>query len=251
MTDDRCNTGCVRTKDWVISAGFHLALVLSAGWGLSHSVLQAPADKPLDLSISWETDAAPPAEPAPPAASELPQPPQQKVARQSLSPAQPVAVPVAEPVAQPAAQPAPSVTPETPVPASAQPAPSDVAAPAEAPFSAVPAQSAPPVNAPQPSLRTSEQPRWQGQLESLLAKYKHYPRASQRMRQEGIVTVEAHFSATGEVVRCEIVGTSGFKALDDAALQLVRQAADTLRARQQPGRMTELRIPIVYELKES
>lgn len=85
----------------------------------------------------------------------------------------------------------------------------------------------------------------------MLAKYKHYPRVGQRMRQEGVVTVEAHFSATGEIVRCVVVGTSGFKALDEAALQLVQQAADIARARHQPGRATELRIPIVYELKES
>ncbi|HZW14527.1 MAG TPA: TonB family protein [Noviherbaspirillum sp.] len=246
MINTLCGTGHVKAKDWVISAGFHIALVLSVGWGLSHSALLAPADKPLDLSVSWAAEASPPSEPAPPVALEQPQQ-QQKTAVQRLpSPDLPAPASVAQPE-----QPAPSATPEVPTPASVASAPADVAARTEIPPSTVSAETAPPVNVPHPAIKTSELPRWQGQLESLLAKYKHYPRASQRMRQEGVVTVEAHFSAAGEVVRCEVVGTSGFKALDEAALQLVRQAADTLRTRQQPGRATELRIPVVYELTES
>jgi periplasmic protein TonB len=93
--------------------------------------------------------------------------------------------------------------------------------------------------------------RWQAQLESMLRKHKQYPMVARRMRQEGIVTVEAHFSAHGELIRCMVIISSGFKSLDEAALALVRQTADLVRASDQPGRSAELRIPIAFELKES
>lgn len=243
MTGDLYGPARMRAKDWVVSAALHIALVGSAGWALSHSVLDVPAHTPLDLSVGWQTQAAPetaaPEPPAPP--KPTPAAPPKVMPRSTPTP--PLPAPSSAPVAQPAQAAAPDVV----VPAAA----TSSAPVAPAPAQHDPRPSAEPADAPSPVSTTTEQPRWQGQLESMLAKYKHYPRVGQRMRQEGVVTVEAHFSATGEIVRCVVVGTSGFKALDEAALQLVQQAADIARARHQPGRATELRIPIVYELKES
>ncbi len=89
---------------------------------------------------------------------------------------------------------------------------------------------------------------WRADLEALLAANKRYPRQARRMGQQGVVTVHARFAADGELLRCEVAASSGFRALDEAALQLVRSAAEQLRASQAPGRLAEVRVPISYEL---
>jgi len=93
--------------------------------------------------------------------------------------------------------------------------------------------------------------RWHTHLERLMREHKHYPMQARRMRQQGVVTVEARFSAEGELLRCDVAGSSGFRSLDEAALKLVRTAAEALRAHHGPGELAELRIPIAYELSGS
>ena len=89
---------------------------------------------------------------------------------------------------------------------------------------------------------------WRADLEALLASNKRYPRQARRMRQQGVVTVHARFAADGELLRCEVVASSGFRVLDEAALKLVRNAAEQLRSSRAPGRLAEVRVPIAYEL---
>ena len=84
-----------------------------------------------------------------------------------------------------------------------------------------------------------------------MREHKHYPMQARRMRQQGVVTVEARFSADGELLRCDVASSSGFRSLDEAALKLVRAAAEALRAHHGPGELAELRIPIAYELSGS
>jgi len=90
--------------------------------------------------------------------------------------------------------------------------------------------------------------RWRSELEALLLAHKRYPPQARRMGQQGVVTVQAQFAADGELLACAVAASSGFRALDEAALQLVRLAADRLRASSAPGNRAELRIPIFYEL---
>jgi len=90
--------------------------------------------------------------------------------------------------------------------------------------------------------------RWRSELEALLLAHKRYPAQARRMGQQGVVTVQAQFAADGELLACAVAASSGFRALDEAALQLVRLAADRLRASSAPGNRAELRIPIFYEL---
>lgn len=89
---------------------------------------------------------------------------------------------------------------------------------------------------------------WRADLEALLATHKRYPRQARRMGQQGVVTVHARFAADGELLRCEVAASSGFRALDEAALELVRLAAEQLRVNQAPGRLAEVHVPISYEL---
>jgi protein TonB len=218
--------------DWMLSLGLHTLLLAGLAWGISHSPVPSAVHRPLDLSVSWvapEVQTLPP--PAKPVAP-VPQPtrtPVAAVVKREVAPS-PVAAPdvvvASVPVASPPTQP----------PAQVQPV-------AKAMPEATVAPPAP--------VKVDEQPRWHSHLEAMLTKHKHYPTVARRMRQEGVVTVEAHFSPQGDVVRCMVAISSGFKALDEAALQLVRQAAEVTRLHNQPGRVAELRIPIVYELRDS
>jgi TonB family protein len=46
-----------------------------------------------------------------------------------------------------------------------------------------------------------------------------YPPFSVRMKQEGVVSLRLWFSSDGFVVRQELLKTSGFKLLDEAAMK--------------------------------
>lgn len=92
---------------------------------------------------------------------------------------------------------------------------------------------------------------WRGLLNTWLLKHKTYPLSARRMRQEGTVVVQAAFAADGSLLECNVADSSGFAALDAAALQLVRTAAQAALASAPPGDRMTLRIPIVYELKDT
>jgi protein TonB len=92
---------------------------------------------------------------------------------------------------------------------------------------------------------------WRGLLNTGLLKHKAYPLSARRMRQEGTVVVQAAFAADGTLLECAVADSSGFATLDAAALQLVRTAAHAALASATPGDRVTLRIPIVYELKDT
>lgn len=232
MNPNHVARGKTATSDWTLSLALHILLVLGVGWGVSHGTVSSAVDVPLDLSVSWVAPPVPTPPPQTKPVAPVPRPartPVPAVAKREVAP-RPVAAPDVVVASVP-----------TTVP------PSQLPAPAQPVAKATPAATVePPVPA-----KVDEQPRWHSQLEAMLIQHKHYPMAARRMRQTGIVTVEAHFSPQGDVVRCVVAISSGFKALDEAALQLVRQAAEVTRLQNQPGRVAELRIPIVYELKDS
>jgi protein TonB len=49
-----------------------------------------------------------------------------------------------------------------------------------------------------------------------------YPASARRREQQGTVTLKVQVGADGSVVRAEVAESSGYEALDDAALQSVR-----------------------------
>ncbi len=63
--------------------------------------------------------------------------------------------------------------------------------------------------------------------------------------------VEAQFDDHGALLRCAIHASSGFRSLDEAALAMVRRAAEAVRADHAPGRVALLHIPITFQLEES
>jgi protein TonB len=228
--------------DWGRSVVLHGALVAVLAWGVAHSPAPVSPSTRLDMAIQWEAEQPPepavqppPPAPAPP---EVQPRPRARVQPAPQPPAPPV-TPAIQPYPDAVATAADTVIPAAPV----------ATVPTEAPRAATPALVAP--APPSTHQLAGQQARWEGLLEAALLKHKQYPLVARRMGQEGLVTVEAHFSAQGELLDCFVASGSGFKALDEAALQLVRQAADLVRATHRPGRVAQLRIPIAYEFKES
>lgn len=260
--------------DWAASAALHVAAALAL-WQFAASVGPAlPALQRIELPIRWAADpvvtdeqpktveaaaVAPPAPPTPrpaePARSIEARPPAEArppierapVRRRVVAAAPEAAMRVTSksPAEAPAiAQPeAPTSAESASLAADAQPAPAVAASTAANAAAAAPLR---PVAA-DPGARQ----RWHKHLERLMREHKHYPMQARRMRQQGVVTVEARFSADGELLRCDVAGSSGFRSLDEAALKLVRAAAEALRAHHGPGELAELRIPIAYELSGS
>lgn len=229
-------------RDWAAAALLHGGVLLGL-LALAWAAPTVPRLQRLALPLQW-TDA-----PAPVAAAPQPVP----------APLPPQPMPVPKP--QRAQLPAPVTTPQRPSPAavatahSVEPAAASAmpyAAPvAERAAAAAPAATVTAAATAGPSHDPGAEHRWQAQLEAHLLRDKHYPLQARRARQEGAVTVEAHFNADGALLRCVVHASSGFSALDEAAVAMVKRAADAVRAQHQPGRNAQLRLPIVFELKES
>lgn len=76
-----------------------------------------------------------------------------------------------------------------------------------------------------------------------------YPRAAKRKGQEGVVLVEIWLDAQGRQTRTEVVESSGFLSLDQAALTAVQQWQ--FRGYQRDGQTlaSRFRVPVRFELK--
>lgn len=280
-----------KLADWLVSAALHVAAALvlwqfTASFGPASPTLQR-----IELPIRWAADAvvaderlkpveagtvAPPATPASPTSLSA-EPARPSEARPPAEPGQPAErVAVRRRVVAPAPAAAMRAASKTPAeePAITQPeAPTSVesaplaalAQPATSSADAQPLRDTPDAQ-PAPAVVTSAaaaaplrpaaadpgaRQRWRDDLERLMREHKHYPMQARRMRQQGVVTVEARFSAQGELLRCDVAGSSGFRSLDEAALTLVRTAAEALRVLHGPGELAELQIPINYELSGS
>lgn len=153
-------------------------------------------------------------------------------------------VPVASAVVAPQVSTAPAVplAPQGPAPTRASSAVVAAAPPMPAPAGTKPAIG--------PSEEAAYQ-RWRDHLMQALHQHKRYPPSARRMGQTGTVLVQVRLSAAGELLAWELAESSGFKALDSAAEKLVRAVVQALPSQLTPGRATELRIPVVYELTES
>lgn len=92
-------------------------------------------------------------------------------------------------------------------------------------------------------------PNWRSILRAYMGSRKRYPNVARRLRQEGEVTVQASFSAEGALLSASVAKSSGVAALDEAALQLVKEAAAAAAAKAQPGQaISSLGIPVDYKL---
>lgn len=96
-----------------------------------------------------------------------------------------------------------------------------------------------------------EKANWQRVFQSYLSSRKRYPNAARHMRQQGTVTVTARFSAQGELLSSHVSKSAHVAALDEAALQLVQEAAQAATQKAQPGQPVQINIPVIYELRDA
>ena len=252
-TPNRCGTAATTAlhwRDWAASGGVHGLLVAAATWGMAQGWTPPPAHTPLDLPMHW---VAPTVAPVPPTVSFPPPSPTVQQAQPTPRPRSQAQSTPSAPTPQPV-QPSPraEAAPSTPL-ASASVATESSEQKATAALSnkAQAATNSEATEAPRPAAAAAPKVDWRGLLNTWLLKHKTYPLSARRMRQEGTVVVQAAFAADGSLLECNVADSSGFAALDAAALQLVRTAAQAALASAPPGDRMTLRIPIVYELKDT
>lgn len=159
------------------------------------------------LMVSWQEAARP--QPAPPTPiPPTPTPPQP----------QPRVTPHPAPLLPTVAAPAPAPAPALPAAAAPVSAPTPVAepspAPAAAPAAATPAAPSTPAGPVAVSLR---------ELAVLAQPAPAYPPLSRRLNETGVVKVRLKISVAGQVQAVELVASSGYPRLDEAALAAVRR----------------------------
>lgn len=221
----------------IASLVFH-GVLLTAWHGIDKPVVKpTPAPGPIVARL-----AAPPkqaAAPAPaPVAEEAPKPRVEEPAPPPPPVAKPQPAPVAKPapIAKEAPKPAPKAAPSKPTPVTeapkpaVEPAPAAPSAPAPAPGPVAKADPQP-STAPAPSTAPSveEDP---GSLEkyrlSLIGTAKKYwrqpPRPVDATSDEVRVVVRMVLGANGMIASLEVKGSSGFPALDKAAVDTIRKA---------------------------
>lgn len=211
-----------------------LALHAAAGWGLLQvdAVRSAVAEAaPLFVDLI--------APPAPEKPAEPPPPPPRPLTKTAPPPAPLIA-------AAPAPTPAPPafVAPEPP-PEPVQPAPREPVVVAVAP----PAPPAPPASAPPaPPAPPRELPA--SAIQYLDPPAPVYPRASRRNGEAGLVVVRVFVGVDGVPRQLQLLRSSGFARLDEAALEGVRQAR--FKPPTENGRALSgwARIPIPFELEQ-
>lgn len=238
-------------RNWALSLLIH-GLLLAFLFALAAPAAQRAAP------MRWEAALLPPPSlerdaPAPPPVTAAPP---QRAAIASL----PARVPTPQPVPTPAA---PVAVPEPVVPAAAT-SPATVAVPTVAatatsvpeirPVAAAPpvstVEAAPPRPAPvaPPRVDAEVQRRWQAALAAKLAELKRYPLAARRLGQEGVVLLEALIHPNGQA-EAEIKQSSGYSALDRAALALFQEAVLALPEKLSPPHSSRLAVPIAYRLE--
>lgn len=80
-------------------------------------------------------------------------------------------------------------------------------------------------SAPSAPASTVSPQQWQQQVLTRIEARKNYPRASQAAGEEGVVVVSFTVSASGQIGSVGVARSSGFPALDQAAVQTARSAA--------------------------
>jgi len=86
-------------------------------------------------------------------------------------------------------------------------------------------------------------------LASWLARHKRYPRAARRRNLEGVATLSFTVNAAGNVLRYEVVKSSGYEVLDREVVNMLQRAEPLPSLPRDLGRATlDITIPIRFEL---
>jgi periplasmic protein TonB len=179
-----------------------------------------------------------------------PAPPAKPVMLQSIAPPPPQPTPPVH--TKPKVQPTPKPVPTpTPLPQAAAPSPTPVAAPDPTP--PAPAAPAPPPAAAAPAIGKPTMeivaPKNVAHADCNIAQ-PDYPMLSKRRHETGAATVRFVIETTGKIGSIELVKSSGFSRLDDAALATVR--AGSCKPYIENGQAVPVRItqPVTFNLDD-
>ncbi|PEQ13990.1 energy transducer TonB [Novosphingobium sp. PC22D] len=90
-------------------------------------------------------------------------------------------------------------------------------------------------------------PTWEGRVLGALNKKKRYPSSAQRRREQGIPWIRFVMDREGKVLSVRLERSSGFRALDDEAVQLPKRAAPLPKPPDDvKGQTIELVVPVEF-----
>jgi len=221
----------------------HTALIGAAMWW---SARRAPLPLPASAeAVMVELAPLPTAPPAPP--TELPPGPPQQEQRQTQSEAEPAPAPQPQVIRREAEVALPQRAQERPAKENAA---TDVDRTTTPPSVQVPTGSR--YAAPQSLSGSVSQTlaTWQSQVLGHLERFKRYPRAAQRRRQEGTATVRYTVDRRGNVLAVQLAGSSGHETLDGEALAAVKRASPLPPPPADiPGDPVEVATPINFTIR--
>ncbi len=196
------------------------------------------------LFVSFQTFLPPPSASAPlvvtllPVASPPETPPRPKVALTPIEKHEPKPTPPKVEPIKDAIVPLPSIPAPQPVQAAKQPDPAppqpETAAPRTAP--------APPA----PQVSNNAPDTWEGRVLARLQKFQRYPGSARSARQQGVVYIRFRIDRDGHVLSSSLLRSSGFPALDQAALDTLRRADPLPKIPPERPDEIELEVPVEF-----
>lgn len=176
---------------------------------------------------------------------------------------EPVPEPEPAPEPQPAPEPEPMPEPQ-PQPEPVEPPPAETSSSEAAAAASVQAEAS--VNAAQPDagadqVTQQEQvelvagndasvDQYLGRLAQHLGRYREYPRRARRLRQEGTPVVVFEFDRNGRLLDARLQDSSSHRLLDEAALQLLRDASPLPEVPDaMVGKSFTYTLPVGYKLR--
>lgn len=200
--------------------------LIAAGFLVALNQIDRPKTVSAPLTVSL-LPVASPRRAEPKAATQKPV--REKVIRPRPREAEPVARPL---IPLPSAQ-APAAAP--PQRAAADPIPQAAATPAPAP-PAAPAQ-----------IQSRHAPdKWEGRVLARLERYRHYPGDAHHARMQGTAYIRFRIDRNGHVVSSALERSSGYAALDAAAMETLRRSDPLPRIPPDRPDQVELLVPIEF-----
>ncbi|QQP87464.1 energy transducer TonB [Skermanella sp. TT6] len=193
----------------------------------------------------------PPPEPPPPEPEPIPEPPPPEPPPEEEPPPQvepEVALPEITPPKPPRQKPPPPRPRPVEQPRPPEPAPPAPAPPPPAPAPVAEAEPAP--ARPRAVAQSSVMPSFQQRLLQHLNRHKRYPQSSQRMRQQGTALLRFTMDAEGTVLSYRLEKSSGYDALDEEVLEMIRRAQPLPKIPADLDRTSlELVVPVQFALR--
>jgi len=102
---------------------------------------------------------------------------------------------------------------------------------------------------PAPQAASNAPDTWEGRVLARLEKFRRYPGAARSVRQQGVVYIRFRINRDGHVLTSSLVRSSGFPALDQAALETLRRADPLPKIPADRPNEIELSVPVEFYIR--